>query len=177
MYKVIAPALLAAALMSGAVQAKDAKPADSAKAMMKVDTADFAKTVMSSNAFEIKSSELAKQKSSLDDVKMFADQMIKDHTKADADLKTALSASKMDAPAPMLAPKHDAMIKQLEAVDGADFDALYIDMQAQAHMEAVALFRTYIASGDDKQVVAFAKKTLPSLEIHMKHVTELVAKH
>ena len=60
-----------------------------------------------------------------------------------------------------------------EAAEGSDFQTLYIDMHAQAHREAVALFRTYAGSGDDAAVVAFAKATLPALEMHMTHVTAL----
>lgn len=31
------------------------------------------------------------------------------------------------------------MFDQLKAAEGKDFDILYVDMQAQAHLEAVAL--------------------------------------
>lgn len=65
------------------------------------------------------------------------------------------------------------MLAQLNAAEGADFDPLYVDMQAQAHMEAVALFRTYAGSGDNAAVVGFAKETLPVLEMHLKHVDML----
>jgi len=48
-------------------------------------------------------------------------------------------------------------------------------MQAQAHMEAVGLFRTYAGSGDNQTIVGFAKETLPALETHLAHVMMLVA--
>lgn len=172
--------LAAACLMSGgAAIAEDmpAKDADAAAPMMKVETKDFAKAVMGSNEFEIQSSQLAEKKASADDVKTFAADMIKDHKKAESDLTAALGKSDMKAGEAKLAPKQAAMMKQLEAADGKDFQMLYIDMQTQAHMEAVALFRTYSGSGDDKAVVAFAKKTLPTLEEHMMHVKELVKAH
>lgn len=165
---------LALLLSTPAAFAADAKPADAADPIFKVATADFAKQVMSSNQFEIRSSEMAETKAENADVKGFAQQMIKDHTKAEADLKAALEKSGTPAPAAAEpAPKHAAMLKQLEAAEGADFQTLYIDMQAQAHREAVALFRTYAGSGDDAAVVAFAKATLPALEMHMTHVKAL----
>jgi putative membrane protein len=68
------------------------------------------------------------------------------------------------------------MLDQLQAAKGKDFDTLYLDMQVQAHLEAIALFRTYAGSGDDQTVVGFAKETLPSLETHLSHVKMVVAK-
>jgi putative membrane protein len=162
-----------------AFAAEPAKPADAAAAMMKVATPDFAKQVMSSDQFEIRSSQMAETKAEAADVKAFAAEMIADHQKAGTEFKAALGKSGgASAPAaPEIAPKHAAMLKQLEAANGADFQTLYIDMQAQAHREAVALFRTYAGSGEDAAVVSFAKETLPVLEKHMMHVTTLVKAH
>lgn len=169
---------LALLLSTPAAFAADAKSADAADPIMTVATPDFAKTVMSSDQFEIRSSEMAKTKAEAADVKTFAAAMIEDHTKAETELKAALGKGAAAAPAdPAVAPKHAAMLSQLEAAEGADFQTLYIDMQAQAHMEAVALFRTYAGSGDDAAVVAFAKTTLPTLEKHMAHVQGLVKAH
>jgi putative membrane protein len=168
---------MALLLSSPAAFAADAAmKADAAKPVMMVATPDFAKTVMSSNMFEVKSSEMAETKAEAADVKEFAAAMIKDHTKADEDLKAALGGEGSKVPAE-IAPKHAAMLKQLEAANGADFQTLYIDMQAQAHMEAVALFRTYAGSGDNPAVMSFAKETLPVLEGHMMHVKGLVKAH
>ncbi|WP_156386539.1 DUF4142 domain-containing protein [Aureimonas sp. Leaf454] len=165
--------LMLALAAPAALAAEPAREPDAAAAMMTVATPDFAKTVMSSDQFEIQSSRMAETKAQSAEVKTFAAEMIRDHEKAEADLKAALGA---DAPAaPELAPKHAAMLKQLEAADGGDFQTLYIDMQAQAHREAVALFRTYAGSGDTAEVVAFAKATLPVLEGHAMHVKSLVA--
>ncbi len=102
---------------------------------------------MSSDQFEIRSSELAGEKSESGEIKELAEMIIADHTKAREKLKATLdskgAAPPADAP---LAPKLQKMVSQLEAASGKDFDTLYLDMQAQAHMEAVGLFRTYAGS-------------------------------
>jgi len=69
------------------------------------------------------------------------------------------------------------MLKLLDAASGDEFQALYIDMQTVAHMEAVTLFATYAKGGDDEAVKTFAEKTLPTLEMHKSHVMKLVAAH
>jgi putative membrane protein len=77
----------------------------------------------------------------------------------------------------MLAPKHAAMLETLKGASEQDFQALYIEMQTVAHMEAVTLFATYAKGGDDAAVKAFAAETLPTLAMHKMHVMKLVAAH
>ena len=164
---------LAMSMAGGAYAATEKMPSP----MFMVETPDWVKTVTSSNMFEIESSKLAEQKGTTEDVKTFAAQMIKDHTKAGEDLKATLEKAKMQPPPEALSPKHAAMMKLLQDANGTDFEMLYIDMQASAHMEAVSLFQTYAGSGDNAAVKAFAKATLPTLEMHKMHVKKLVAAH
>lgn len=176
MKKTIALAFVAASCLTmtavPAVYAKSPASADTAAAPFSVDKASFVKAVSSSNAFEIESSKLAEQKAKDGDVKEFAKQMIADHTKAAEELK---KAAKTEGGEPPLAPKHAAMLETLNGASDRDFQPLYIEMQAAAHMEAVSLFATYAKGGDDPAVKAFAKKTLPTLEMHKMHVQKLVA--
>lgn len=178
-YAIVAAALTAAVLASGPVFAQTATPAApaDATATMPVDTDTFLRMVLSSNDWEIQSSELAKTKSSNASVVQFADMIIEDHTAAAAKLKETLE-KKEEAPEGLppaaLTPKHQSMLQQLGAVtSGADFDKLYIDMQAQAHQEAITLFRGYASSGTDQALVGFAKETLPTLEKHFAEVGKL----
>ena len=172
----ISTAIVSGFLLAAPVaQAAKLENADKAAAAMNIEKMSFVKTVESSNAFEIESSRIAEKKASAGDVKEFARQMVADHTKAGEALKKAAKLSG-DAK-PELAPKHAAMLKLLDAASGDEFQALYIDMQTVAHMEAVTLFATYAKGGDDEAVKTFAEKTLPTLEMHKSHVMKLVAAH
>jgi putative membrane protein len=154
------------------------KPSGDAAPMMIVDTKSFLKTVTSSNEFEIRSSELALQNADDAGLKDAAKMIIADHKKAGGKLKKLADAKKIEVPtAAELAPKHQKMLAQLDAAEGKDFDVLYLDMQAQAHMEAVGLFRTYASSGEDQTLVGFAKETLPVLETHLVHIKMLVVEN
>ncbi|MET0746986.1 MAG: DUF4142 domain-containing protein [Rhizobium sp.] len=173
----IKAALVGVAILAASpaiVFAKMPASADTAAPAMSIDKASFVKVVTSSNAFEIESSKLAEQKAKDGDVKDFAKKMIADHTKAAEGLK---KAAKLDDTPPVLSPKHAAMLELLKAASDEDFEPLYIDMQTSAHMEAVTLFATYAKGGDDAAVKAFAKTTLPKLEMHKMHVLKLVAAH
>ena len=175
MKKMISASLVAfSLLMSTASFAAMPKSADTVAAPMNVDKGSFVKVVTSANAFEIESSKLAEEKARDGDVKDFAKQMIADHTKAAEGLK---KAAKLGDEPPVLAPKHQAMLDTLKGASGEDFQALYIEMQASAHMDAVTLFATYAKGGDDAAVKQFAAETLPKLEMHKMHVMKLVAAH
>jgi len=173
-YVALSLALLAQPLLA---EELTPKPAGDAAPMMVVDRSTFASVVSSANEFEIKSSELALQNASSGDLKEAAKMIIADHQKAGEKLKGILDKKEAPLPSPIVfSPKHQKMLDQLQAANGKDFDTLYLDMQVQAHLEAIALFRTYAGSGDDQTVVGFAKETLPSLETHLSHVKMVVAK-
>jgi putative membrane protein len=163
------------------MQQQPAGGAAAAEAESKVDTATFVKTVPGANMFEIESSKLALEKASADDVKSFAQQMITDHTKAGEDFKAALEKVETTASTKPAGQAMDAkmqgMMDELKAASGDDFQARYIQMQAEAHKEAVALFTAYANSGDDPALKEFAKATLPTLQMHEKHVKDLQAAH
>lgn len=158
-----------------AAQELKSKPAGDASAIMSMDKPTFFSMATSANEFEIRSSELAKPNGENADLKAAADMIIADHTKAGEKLKSTVDAKDSPPADPaQLAPKHQKMLQQLEATKGKDFDTLYLDMQSQAHMEAIALFRTYAGSGEDQALVGFAKETLPSLETHLNHIKMLI---
>ena len=177
--------LAAVAILAGApaalAQSDDTDAVGPMVTENKVDTQTFVATVPNANAFEIESSKLAEQKSASADVKAFAIQMIKDHTKAAEDFKAALSQGQttgsIKPAAPGLQPKEQQMLDELKGAGGKDFDAKYIRMQTDAHRDAVGLFSTYAKSGDDPAMKEFAKKTLPVLKMHEKHVKDLAVAH
>lgn len=136
-----------------------------------VDAATFVNMATSSNMLEIQSSEMALQRASSEDVKSFANQMIQDHTKASQEMAAVLQKKGMAAPAE-LEPNHKQMLQEL-ADNTANFDAAYVQLQRAAHEEAVGLFTSYSNNPDDQELGAFAQKTLPTLQMHLDHVTKL----
>jgi putative membrane protein len=145
--------------------------------MANLDKSTFVKTVGAAGAFEIESSKLALQKAGSKDVKKFARQMVRDHTKAGKELTRVLKKEGETPPPAMLAPKDAETMKKLRATSGKDFEAAYVSAQHDAHEEAVSLFKAYSENPDDEGVGAFAKKTLPTLEEHLKHVNMLVTSY
>jgi putative membrane protein len=118
---------------------------------------------------EVEMGRLALGKSSDPDVKEHAQKMIDDHTKANAELERIASAKGIAVPKEADA-KHKETLQRLSGLDGKEFDREYIrEGGVKAHREMQQLFKTQAESGKDPEVQAFARKTLPVVEEHLKH--------
>ena len=151
-------------------------PSDNAAQANPVDREAFVDKAQSSNHWEIRSSALAETQAQAEEVKEYARMIIKDHEAAGVKLADALQkdgSNGASEPAVGLMPEHEKMLEQLKMVNGADFDKMYLDMQEQAHVEAVDLFRSYAKSGEDEALTNFASETLPTLETHLEKVKKL----
>ena len=99
-------------------------------------------------------------------VKAFAEMMVKDHSAAEKKLQAAAKSAgtvKM-----MLDPDHQAMVDALKTKTGPDFYKAYIADQVQAHKDAADLLKDYKTDGSDKSLKAWATKTLPAVNMHLK---------
>jgi putative membrane protein len=134
-------------------------------------TKDFVKEAAISDMFEIRSSQMALQKSD-DATKAFANQMIADHTKTTQELTPLARQAKFPvptAPAGSLKSKLD----KLRGLDGADFTRQYHADQVSVHKDAVSLFERYGSKGDNAVLRQWATTTLPTLQHHLQMARDL----
>jgi putative membrane protein len=128
-------------------------------------TQDFVTEAAMGGMFEVESSKLAIQKSE-GAVKVFATQMVADHTKANAELATEANAETLSVPDALDASNQDKVDK-LQKLNGADFSKQYVAYQVSAHKDAVSLFERYGKGGDNAKLKALAVTTLPTLQHHL----------
>lgn len=133
---------------------------------MAADSTSFPIVAASSDMFEIASSSQAQSKAVNADVKKFAGQMVTDHNKTTAELKTIASAKNITLPTAPL-PKHQKMIETVSDGEAQAFDKAYMDAQVKAHTEAVTLFDNASKNEADPELKAFAQKHLPHLKMHL----------
>lgn len=98
-------------------------------------------------------------------VKNFAAMMVKDHSKANDELK-ALAAQKNIVLPTTLDDKHMDKINDLKEKRGAEFDKDYIKEMVDDHEKDVDKFKRHAENGNDSDIKAFAAKTLPILLMH-----------
>jgi len=63
-------------------------------------------------------------------------------------------------------------LKQLYSLEGAAFDAAYIQMMVTDHKNAIALFKQG-AQSSDPEIKAFARKQLPALRSHLQQIQNI----
>lgn len=140
-------------------------------AMAQTAPQEFVDKAASAGMYEIQSSEIVLADPQADaDVQAFAKQMIADHTKAAADLKTAAGKSGLTAPAEML-PMDASMVRDLSAA--SDKVTVYKKQQLDAHEKAVALHQGYGSAGTDPNLKMYADMTSPVLLKHLEHIRML----
>lgn len=128
---------------------------------------DFVDQAASGGMFEVKSSELALDRSENADIQAFAQKMIDDHTKANDKLASIAREEGLTVPTEVSGDP-SMLLQAVEAAEGEEFDATYVENQTTGHETTVKLFETYAQSGDDEALVTFAKDTLPTLQAHLE---------
>jgi putative membrane protein len=120
---------------------------------------------------EVELGKLASQKASADNVKQFGQRMVDDHSKANDELKSLAASKKITLPAEMGA-EEKALHDRLSKLSGAAFDRAYMKAMVADHVKDVNEFKMESKSGKDPDVKAWAGKTLPTLEDHLKMARE-----
>lgn len=128
----------------------------------------FLKSAAESGMLEIEASKIAVTKAQHPDVKAFAEMMVADHTKVDAELKLLASSKNFTLPTALEGGKKRT-IDGLNKRSGHDFDEEYADeIAVDAHEDAVDLFKDAADDAKDADIKAFAAKTLPALQAHLE---------
>lgn len=135
--------------------------------------ASFIKDAAKDGMAEVEAGKLAVQKASDPALKTFAQKMVDDHTQANAELKALAQSKGVELPDdPSMMQR--ARLKALSSADGVAFDKRYADsMGVKDHEKAVKMFQKTASNAKDPDVKAFAAKTLPTLEEHLKMARDL----
>lgn len=165
MYRLIPFALAAAMMPAFALQGQDADPT---KAMLKApmstvgkgvdtpDAAQFAQQASMTNMFEIEAARLATVRAAKPDTSAFAQQVLNDQLKAQADLRVAAGeegvklATSLDRP-------HRNRLKALEDADDDKFDETFYTTQLDVQKNALQLLAAYGSRGEREALRAFAQ--------------------
>ena len=159
-------ALLTAALLAGSCALGIAQTTQSADRMTSTDSVWVTKVAQGGMA-EVELGKLAQSNAANPAVKEFGQRMVEDHTKANEELSSIAAKKGVTVPASLDA-KNQALKDRLSKLSGKDFDRAYMTEMVKDHKEDVAEFRKQANSERDPDVKAFAAKTLPTLEEHLK---------
>jgi putative membrane protein len=167
--KQLSVGLFAAMALSAAAQLH----ANEAPAEGQISPRNFVEEASAKGVAEIETAKLALEKGTTDDVKEFAQTMVEDHTAANKELTALAQQKELEVSTEAeLINKAKAMILQLRGEKS--FDKAYMNNQVMAHQQTIELFQKAI-SAEDAEIAAFAQKTLPKLEHHLKMAEQINA--
>jgi len=123
---------------------------------------------------EIKLGQLARERASHRDVKVFAESLAIDHANTEQQLMRLVSDSDVQPPNRM-DPEHEGIERRLRTLEGASFDEEYLRIQAQDHQRLIALFSHESDEGEDEELADFAQRCIPLLQRHLRNVRDLAS--
>lgn len=126
----------------------------------------FADAAAKGGMMEVMMGQLAATNANNAAVKELGQMMVKDHGKANDELKKWASAVGYTLPVNLDAAKQEKY-DDLKTKKGADFDRAYTALMVDDHKKDIAEFKKQAAEGRETLLKSFADKTLPTLEHHL----------
>ncbi len=118
---------------------------------------------------EVDKGKIAARNTASAKVKAFEQRMVKDHSKANAELKALASQKNISIPATP-GEDHQKHIDNLKAKKGAEFDKDYTSMMVDDHEKDIKDYENEASNGKDAQIKAFAQSKVPILKQHLEMV-------
>ncbi len=137
---------------------------------------DFVMDAAMGSMMEVELGRIAAQQGASESVKQFGQRMVDDHGKANTELMTLASGKGITLPT-SLDEKHQQQITKLQGMSGAEFDRAYSRLMVREHRDAVSDFEKENSKGTDPDLKAFAGKTLPVLQEHLRMARALEDEH
>lgn len=124
---------------------------------------------------EVMLGQMASSKGTSPDVKNFGNRMVSDHGKANDELKQLAQNKGMALPADV-DKETKRFAGRLSKTSGKDFDKEYINNMVDDHEKDVNEFEKESKNAKDPDLRAWATKTLPTLQDHLKMAKDAKSK-
>lgn len=136
------------------------------------DDTEFAVAAADGGMLEVQLGELAEKNAASPGVKDFGKMMVKDHSKANDELKALAEKKNITLPT-TLSEKCQKMYKDLSEKTGKDFDKAYVSAMVDDHKEDIKKFEDAAKDGKDADIKTWAAEKLPTLNHHLETVQGL----
>lgn len=133
------------------------------------DASGFMTKAASGGMLEVQLGQMAQQKGINPRVKDFGLMMIRDHSRNNDEMKKIAQQKGLTLPQ-TLSDDNQKMVDKLSKEQGNDFDKAYIDMMEDDHKEDIAEYNKAVNNIGDPVIKAFAKNTIPTLQMHLDSV-------
>lgn len=127
---------------------------------------EFLGQALQDSLAEIELCELALQQTENDEVKVFAQRMIDEHSKLGQEIEKLAGKSKIALPRDLRA-EHESMKEELSALSGDDFDRKFVERVVREHEKDVKVFGHYAQEESDPGVKGLADRGMRMLSQHL----------
>jgi putative membrane protein len=127
---------------------------------------EFMTKAASGGMLEVQLGQQVAQKATTPEAKQFAQQMVTDHTKANAELK-ALAARKNITLPTTLGEDQQKVYDEVLAEKGTELDKKYVSAMLTDHQEDIKEYQEAVTQSSDADIKTFAQKNLPVLQMHL----------
>lgn len=136
------------------------------------DDTEFAVEAADGGMIEVQLGELAEKNGMSKGVKDFGKMMVKDHSKANEELKALAEKKNITLPT-MVSEDKQKMYNELAAKTGADFDKAYVSAMVDDHKEDIKAFEKASTDCKDADIKTWAGEKLPTLNHHLETAQSL----
>lgn len=134
---------------------------------LQLSAEQFAHKAASGNLAEVALGRMTAEKAKRDDVKQFGQRMVQDHSRANEELQAVAQRKGITLPTEPETAEQDKA-KELSQLSGEEFDRQYSRHMVEDHRKDVSMYQTMVQTGEDQDIKAYAQKTLPILEEHLR---------
>lgn len=124
---------------------------------------------------EVQLGNLAAQKASSNDVKQFAERIVRDHSQLGQKLQQLASNLNVTLPQE-LEPQQRNAVSRLEKLSGKAFDREYLKVMISDHQKVISEFERAASQATNPEIKQFASEALPTLREHLKMARDLAGK-
>jgi len=157
---------------SGPITSTERSTGQSTTSYLSEQDQTFIKETAQGGMMEVKMGRLGAQKGHSEAVRQLGQKLVQDHSKANQELK--LLASQKNVTLPTEVPTElQTMLAHLKSLEGAEFDKAFKKHALEHHQEDIQKFQKASESSPDGDVKAFAQKTLPVLQQHLKMAQDI----
>ena len=134
----------------------------------------FAENVSALNTFEMTISKMATTQAKRPKVQEFAEKSLKMHITNQKTLSAMTLKHGLELHRDM-SQDEEQVANDLKTQNGSRFDRTYLDLQAQAASDALAMFQNEAESASDPDLKAYASTTADTLQAHLNEAMKLGA--
>jgi predicted outer membrane protein len=135
-------------------------------------TSEFLAEALEDAMAEVELCQLALQQSANDEVKMFAQRMIDEHSKMGQEIEKLAGRKAADLPKDEKR-EHKKLMQEMSKLSGSEFDGRFIEYNVREHEKDIKVFQHYAGQESDKAVKAMAEQGVHMLEQHLKMAQDI----